>query len=43
MGTFEGEVDFESAPRRLPGSAPRDIIDAKIEGREVVAPGADAC
>ena len=22
---------------------PLDIIDAKIEGRQVVAPGADAC
>ena len=37
MGTFEGELDFTSY-RDEYQDAMREIIDAKIEGREIVAP-----
>src|SRR6516165_5577404 len=41
MSTFEGPVDFESY-RDEYQSGLREIIDAKIEGREVVAPEVEA-
>jgi DNA end-binding protein Ku len=37
IGTFEGEVDFESYRDEYQAGL-REIIDAKIEGREIVAP-----
>ena len=36
MGTFEGDVDFESYQDEYQVGL-REIIDAKIEGREIVA------
>jgi DNA end-binding protein Ku len=41
IGTFEGDVDFESYHDDYQAGL-RDIIDAKIEGREVVAPEVEA-
>src|SRR5262252_9840325 len=41
MGTFEGQVDFESYKDDYQVGL-REIIDAKIEGREVVAPEVEA-
>jgi len=41
MGTFEGELDF-TAYRDEYQEGLRGIIDAKIEGREVVAPEVEA-
>jgi DNA end-binding protein Ku len=41
MSTFEGDLDFESY-RDEYQSGLREIIDAKIEGREVVAPEVEA-
>jgi DNA end-binding protein Ku len=41
MGTFEGELDFE-AYRDEYQNGLREIIDAKIEGREIVAPEVEA-
>ena len=41
MGTFEGEIDFESYKDEYQVGL-REIIDAKIEGREVVAPEVEA-
>src|SRR5437762_1144587 len=41
MATFEGEVDFESYRDDYQVGL-REIIDAKIEGREVVAPEVEA-
>src|SRR6266498_3651945 len=41
MGTFEGDVDFDSYHDEYQVGL-RDIIDAKIEGREIVAPEVEA-
>jgi DNA end-binding protein Ku len=41
MGTFEGDLDFKSYRDEYQEGL-RDIIDAKIEGREVVAPEVEA-
>jgi DNA end-binding protein Ku len=41
IGTFEGDVDFESYHDDYQAGL-RDIIDAKIEGREIVAPEVEA-
>jgi DNA end-binding protein Ku len=41
IGTFEGDVDFESYHDDYQVGL-REIIDAKIEGREVVAPEVEA-
>ena len=41
IGTFEGEIDFESYHDEYQAGL-REIIDAKIEGREVVAPEVEA-
>jgi DNA end-binding protein Ku len=41
IGTFEGEVDFQSYRDEYQIGL-REIIDAKIEGREVVAPEVEA-
>jgi DNA end-binding protein Ku len=41
MGTFEGQIDFESYKDEYQVGL-REIIDAKIEGREVVAPEVEA-
>jgi len=41
MGTFEGELDFQSYRDEYQESL-REIIDAKIEGREVVAQEVEA-
>jgi len=41
MGTFEGEIDF-AAYHDDYQTGLRDIIDAKIEGREIVAPEVEA-
>jgi DNA end-binding protein Ku len=41
MGTFEGEVDLQEYKDEYQVGL-RDIIDAKIEGREVVAPEIEA-
>ena len=41
MGTFEGDVDFESYKDEYQVGL-REIIDAKIEGREIVAPEVEA-
>ena len=41
MGTFEGELEFESYVDDYQAGL-RDIIDAKIEGREIVAPEVEA-
>src|SRR5579872_1072211 len=41
MGTFEGELDFESYKDEYQVGL-REIIDAKIEGREIVAPEVEA-
>jgi DNA end-binding protein Ku len=41
IGTFEGEVDFASYQDDYQVGL-RDIIDAKIEGREIVAPEIEA-
>src|SRR6476661_3993267 len=41
MGTFEGELDFKSYRDEYQQGL-REIIDAKIEGREVVAPEVEA-
>jgi DNA end-binding protein Ku len=41
IGTFEGEVDFESYKDEYQVGL-REIIDAKIEGREIVAPEIEA-
>jgi len=41
MGTFEGELDFESYKDEYQVGL-REIIDAKIEGREIVAPEPEA-
>ena len=41
MGTFAGELDFESYRDDYQVGL-RDIIDAKIEGREIVAPEVEA-
>ena len=41
MGTFEGELDFKSYRDEYQESL-REIIDAKIEGREIVAPDVEA-
>src|SRR3954469_9618061 len=41
IGTFEGEIDF-AAYRDEYQDGLREIIDAKIEGREVVAPAVEA-
>ncbi len=41
MGTFEGELDFKSYRDEYQEGL-REIIDAKIEGREVVAPEVEA-
>ena len=41
MGTFEGEVDLQEYKDEYQVGL-RDIIDAKIEGREVVAPEVEA-
>jgi len=41
IGTFEGELDFQSYRDEYQAGL-REIIDAKIEGREVVAPQEEA-
>src|SRR4029079_7166194 len=41
IGTFEGDVDFQSYRDEYQVGL-REIIDAKIEGREVVAPEVEA-
>ena len=41
IGTFEGDVDFESYRDDYQVGL-REIIDAKIEGREIVAPEVEA-
>ena len=41
MGTFEGEVDLREYPDDYQVGL-REIIDAKIEGREIVAPEVEA-
>jgi DNA end-binding protein Ku len=41
MGTFEGELDFESYKDEYQVGL-REIIDAKIDGREIVAPEVEA-
>jgi DNA end-binding protein Ku len=41
MGTFEGDVDFKSYRDEYQDGL-RQIIDAKIEGREVIAPEVEA-
>src|ERR671936_1299740 len=41
MGTFEGELDFESYRDDYQVGL-REIIDAKVEGREVVTPEVEA-
>src|SRR5438067_3037306 len=41
MGTFEGELDFESYKDEYQVGL-REIIDAKVEGREIVAPEVEA-
>ena len=41
MSTFEGEVDFESYKDEYQVGL-REIIDAKIEGREIIAPEVEA-
>jgi DNA end-binding protein Ku len=41
MGTFEGDVDFESYKDEYQVGL-REIIDAKIEGREIVTPEIEA-
>src|SRR5262245_39979837 len=41
MNTFEGELDFESYKDEYQEGL-RAIIDAKVEGREVVAPEVEA-
>jgi DNA end-binding protein Ku len=41
MGTFEGDLDFKSYRDEYQEGL-REIIDAKIEGREVVAPEVEA-
>jgi DNA end-binding protein Ku len=41
MGTFEGEIDFESYKDEYQVGL-REIIDAKIEGREIVAQEVEA-
>ena len=41
MATFEGEVDFETYKDEYQVGL-REIIDAKIEGREIVAPEVEA-
>ena len=41
MGTFEGEIDFASYHDDYQTGL-RDIIDAKIEGREIVTPEVEA-
>jgi DNA end-binding protein Ku len=41
MSTFEGDVDFESYKDEYQVGL-REIIDAKIEGREIVAPEVEA-
>jgi len=41
MGTFQGELDFESYRDDYQVGL-REIIDAKIEGREIVAPEVEA-
>jgi DNA end-binding protein Ku len=41
IGTFEGELDFDSYRDEYQAGL-RDIIDAKIEGREVVVPEVEA-
>ena len=41
MATFEGQVDFESYKDEYQVGL-REIIDAKIEGREIVAPEVEA-
>jgi DNA end-binding protein Ku len=41
IGTFEGEIDF-TAYRDEYQDGLREIIDAKIEGREIVAPAVEA-
>ena len=41
MGTFEGELDFETYRDEYQDGL-REIIDAKIEGREIVAPEVEA-
>jgi len=41
MGTFEGEVDLKTIKDEYQEGL-RSIIDAKIEGREVVAPEVEA-
>ena len=41
IGTFEGDVDFQSYRDEYQIGL-REIIDAKIEGREIVAPEVEA-
>jgi len=41
MGTFEGDVDFGSYRDEYQDGL-RQIIDAKIEGREIVTPEVEA-
>src|SRR5690606_27702256 len=41
IGTFEGELDFASYKDEYQEGL-REIIDAKIEGREIVAPEVEA-
>jgi DNA end-binding protein Ku len=41
MGTFEGELDFKAYRDEFQEGL-REIIDAKIEGREIVAPEVEA-
>ena len=41
IGTFEGEVDFQSYRDEYQEGL-REIIDAKIEGGEIVAPEVEA-
>ncbi|HEY6213787.1 MAG TPA: Ku protein [Vicinamibacterales bacterium] len=41
MGTFEGELDFDSYKDEYQVGL-REIIDAKIDGREIVAPEVEA-
>jgi DNA end-binding protein Ku len=41
MGTFEGELDFDSYRDEYQAGL-REIIDAKVEGREVVTPQVEA-
>ena len=41
IGTFEGDVDFASYRDEYQNGL-REIIDAKIEGREIVAPEVEA-